>query len=223
QTSVGATLKEEGVVVGPLDAVTPATNERIRDGMKITVVRVSESIEELRQPIGFETVKAFTKSLRPGQVKVTRTGQRGEKVVRYKVRYHDGTPVMRTKIESVVVKKPVNQVVSIGSRGRYTSRGEYRTTRVLNMSASAYDPGPRSCGKWASGRTSCGMRAGYGVVAVDPRVIRLGTRLYVEGYGHAIAGDVGRAIKGNRIDLGFDTYREAIRFGRKKVSVHVLE
>ncbi|MCE5315305.1 ubiquitin-like domain-containing protein, partial [bacterium] len=46
QTSVGATLKEEGVVVGPLDAVTPATNERIRDGMKITVVRVSESIEE---------------------------------------------------------------------------------------------------------------------------------------------------------------------------------
>ncbi|MHB9036288.1 MAG: 3D domain-containing protein [Armatimonadota bacterium] len=223
QTSVGATLKEEGVVVGPKDVVTPATNERPRDGMKITVVHVSETIEELRQPIGFETVKTFTKSLRPGLVKVAKTGERGEKVVRYMVRYHDGSPVMRTKIASAVVKQPVNQVVSIGSRGRYTSRGEFRTARVLRMSASGYDPGPRSCGRWASGRTSCGMTAGYGVVAVDPGVIRLGTKLYIEGYGHAIAGDVGRSIKGNRIDLGFDTYREAIRFGRKRVSVHILE
>ncbi|MEN6356900.1 MAG: 3D domain-containing protein [Armatimonadota bacterium] len=223
QMSVGATLKEEGVVVGPLDLVSPATNERPYDGMKITVVRVSESIEEHRLPIGFETVKTFTKSLRPGMVKVTMNGVRGEKVVRYKVRCHDGVPVMRTKVESVVVKKPVNKVVSIGSRGRYTSRGEYRTLRVLRMSASAYDPGPRSCGRWASGRTSCGMRAGYGVVAVDPDVISLGTRLYIEGYGHAIAGDVGRSIQGNRIDLGFDTYQEAIRFGRKKVNVHILD
>lgn len=223
QMSVGATLKEVGVVVGPLDLVTPATNERPRDGMKITVVRVSESIDELRQPIGFETVKTFTKSLRPGVVKVTRNGVRGEKVVRYKVRCHDGLPVMRTKVESVVVKKPVNKVISIGSRGRYTSRGEYRTLRVLRMYASAYDPGPRSCGRWASGRTSCGLTAGYGVVAVDPDVISLGTRLYIEGYGYAVAGDVGRSIKGNRIDLGYDTYREAMRFGRKKVNVHILD
>ncbi|MCE5323296.1 G5 domain-containing protein [bacterium] len=223
QTSVGATLKEEGIVVGPIDMVTPATNGQPHDGMKITVVRVSESIEEIKSPIGFETVKTFTKSLRPGVVKVTRNGVRGEKVVRYKVRCHDGVPVMRTKVESVVVKQPVNKVVSIGSKGRYTSRGEYRTKRVLKMSASAYDPGPRSCGKWATGRTSCGMKAGYGVVAVDPDVISLGTRLYIEGYGHAIAGDVGRSIQGNRIDLGFDTYREAIRFGRKKVNVHILE
>lgn len=223
QTSVGATLKEEGVVVGPLDLVTPATNERPREGMIIKVVYVTETIEETKLPIGFETVKTFTKSLRPGVVKTTRTGQRGEKVVRYKVRCHDGVPVMRTKVESVVVKQPVNQVVSIGSRGSYTSRGEFRTLRVLKMSASAYDPGPRSCGRWASGKTSCGMRAGYGVVAVDPDVIRLGSKLYIEGYGHAIAGDVGRSIKGNRIDLGFDTYRDAIRFGRKKVNVHVLE
>jgi 3D (Asp-Asp-Asp) domain-containing protein len=60
-------------------------------------------------------------------------------------------------------------------------------------------------------------------VAVDPRVIPLRSRLYVEGYGLAIAGDTGRAIKGNRIDLGFNTYREAMRFGRRSVIVHILE
>jgi 3D (Asp-Asp-Asp) domain-containing protein len=67
------------------------------------------------------------------------------------------------------------------------------------------------------------MMAGYGIVAVDPRVIRLGTKLYVEDYGFCVAGDTGGAIKGTRIDLGFDTYSEAIRFGRRTVAVYVLD
>jgi 3D (Asp-Asp-Asp) domain-containing protein len=67
------------------------------------------------------------------------------------------------------------------------------------------------------------MKAGKGVVAVDPRVIPLGTRLYIEGYGVAVAGDVGSAIKGRRIDLGFGTYAEAIRWGRRNVRVQILD
>ena len=67
------------------------------------------------------------------------------------------------------------------------------------------------------------MKAGPGVVAVDPRVIPLRTRLYIENYGYAIAGDVGSAIKGNRIDLGFTTVDECMRFGRRKVIVYVLD
>jgi len=67
------------------------------------------------------------------------------------------------------------------------------------------------------------MRAGKGVVAVDPRVIRLGSRLYVEGYGFAVAGDTGGSIKGKRIDLGQNTYRHAKQFGRRKVVVHVID
>ena len=94
---------------------------------------------------------------------------------------------------------------------------------MLIMVATAYDPGPRSCGRYASGWTAIGMRAGKGVVAVDPSVIPLGTRLYIEGYGPAVAGDVGRAIKGRRIDLGYGTYREAIAWGRRTVRVYVLD
>ena len=67
------------------------------------------------------------------------------------------------------------------------------------------------------------MCAAHGVVAVDPQVIPLGTRLYIPGYGNAIAGDTGGAIIGMRIDLFFEAEAEAIRFGRRKVDVYVLD
>lgn len=222
QTTVSGALKDAGVVVEPLDKVTPALNSRPTEGMVIKVVKVTNALEAEKQLLAFDSVKTFTNSLKMGQVKQTSGGTPGEKLIRYLVTYEDGKPVKKTAIGADVVKKPVNRVVAIGSRGQYTSRGEYRTRKILRMWASAYEPGPRSCGKYADGTTSCGLKAGYGVVAVDPRVIPLGSKLYIEGYGHAIAGDRGRAIKGNRIDLGFRTVREALNFGRRYVIVHVL-
>lgn len=223
QATVGAILKEARVEVGPIDEVSPATNQRPRDGMIISVVKVSNAIEVQSQPIAFDSMKTFTTSLKMGQVKLSASGAPGEKLVRSVVRYEDGKLVKRTAIGAEIAKKPVNKVLSIGSRGRYTSRGEFHTRRILVMRASAYEPGPRSCGRYATGRTACGLRAGYGVVAVDPRVIALGAKLYVEGYGYALAGDRGRAIRGNRIDLGFRTVREALNFGSRSVIVHILE
>ncbi len=191
--------------------------------MIISVVRVKNVVEFVKQPIAFDSVKTFTTELRLGQVRLSSAGKPGERLTRYVVCYEDGKPVKRTPIGSEVAKKPVDKVVRIGSRGEYTSRGEFHTRRMLTMWATAYEPGPRSCGKYATGRTSCGLRAGYGVVAVDPKVIPLGSKLYVEGYGYAVAGDQGRAIKGKRIDLGFETVREALNFGSKRVVVHVLD
>jgi len=223
QTTVGSVLNELGIGIGPLDVVKPTTNERPYFGMNITVVREENVIEEKSKPIPFDTVKTFTKNLRPGSVKEAKAGVFGEKLVSYQVRYKNGDEVERKVISAKVISKPVSRVLQIGSRGRYTSRGTYTTHRVVNMRASAYDPGPRSCGRYATGRTSTGLKAGYGVVAVDPRVIPLGSKLYIEGYGFAVAGDTGGAIKGRRIDLGFGSYREAIRFGRKTVKVHTLK
>ncbi|MGB9619117.1 MAG: G5 domain-containing protein [Armatimonadota bacterium] len=222
QLTVGAVLKEAGVDVGPNDLVTPSLTERVRDGTKISVVRIRYELETVTEPIEYDTVKTFSRSIPAGRVREIRPGEVGQKVVRCRVRYENDKPVSRTIVGTEITKNPVNRVVCIGSRGRYTSRGAFRTRRVLIMQATAYDPGPRSCGRYATGRTACGLQAGYGVAAVDPCVIPLGTHLYIEGYGHAVAADRGRSIKSNRIDLGFPTYREAIRFGRKTVTVHVL-
>ena len=97
--------------------------------------------------------------------------------------------------------------------------------RTITMNATAYDLSYASTGKRPGDRgygiTASGMKARYGVVAVDPRVIPLGTKLYIEGYGNAIAGDTGGAIKGNKIDLFFNTAGEVRNFGRRQVRVTI--
>lgn len=93
------------------------------------------------------------------------------------------------------------------------------TGRFLTMVATGYSPQEPGL----SDHTATGMKAQHGVVAVDPTVIPLGTRLYVEGYGNAIAGDTGGAIKGNRIDLCFDTLAECNAYGKRTVRVEILE
>ena len=94
-----------------------------------------------------------------------------------------------------------------------------RYQKKLDMEASAYtteDPG-------SGNYTKRGNRLRKGLVAVDPRVIPLGTRLYVEGYGYAVADDIGGAIKGNKIDLAYESRKNALQFGRRKVIVYILE
>jgi 3D (Asp-Asp-Asp) domain-containing protein len=91
------------------------------------------------------------------------------------------------------------------------------------MEATAYDPGPVDNTRGWVGVTFSGERARHGIAAVDPRVIPLGSRLYVEGYGPALAADTGGAIKGLRIDLCFNSTREARAWGRKKARVWVVD
>ena len=71
--------------------------------------------------------------------------------------------------------------------------------------------------------TATGIPATYGVVAVDPGVIPLGTRLYIPGYGEAVAADTGGAINGYKIDLCMESYEECMNFGRRTITVYVLQ
>ncbi len=99
-----------------------------------------------------------------------------------------------------------------------TSRGSVRYDDSIYMEATAYLPGDGG----GSGITASGIPATYGVAAVDPAVIPLGTRLYIPGYGEAVAADTGGAIVGNKIDLCMEDYGEAMQFGRRGVTVYVL-
>ena len=71
------------------------------------------------------------------------------------------------------------------------------------------------------GRTASGLPVGVGVIAVDPTVIPLGTRVFVPGYGPAVAADVGSAIKGNIIDLWMPSTAAARAWGRRTVTITV--
>lgn len=105
-----------------------------------------------------------------------------------------------------------NQTLSRGGSGAVSS------SRVLSMQATAYT----GDGITASGSPTKRDPNSYSTIAVDPRVIPIGTRVYVEGYGYAIAADIGGAIKGNRIDLFVPSQSEAQNWGIRSVNVYVL-
>ena len=100
-----------------------------------------------------------------------------------------------------------------------TPQGYVPYTQVLGMEATAYLPTDGGGG----GLTAMGIPATYGVVAVDPDIIPLGTRVYIPGYGEALAADTGGAIYGYRIDLCMEDYWQAMDFGRRTVTVFVLK
>ena len=91
--------------------------------------------------------------------------------------------------------------------------------RILDMEATAYTTEDPGCGLYTYG----GNRLRHGLVAVDPQIIPLGTRMFIPNYGYAIADDIGGAIKGYRIDLGYESRPEALKFGRRMVKVYILE
>ena len=100
-----------------------------------------------------------------------------------------------------------------------TSYGNLAYVEAIDMEATAYLPADGG----GSGLTAMGIPATYGIVAVDPYVIPLGTRVYIPGYGEALAADTGGAIYGNRIDLCMESYGEAMNFGRRIVTVFILK
>ncbi len=122
-----------------------------------------------------------------------------------------------------------NTKTTIDGNIAVTASGTFAFSRVLSCRATAYESSSASNGKWA-GMTATGRAPVFGVVAVDPKVIPLNSKLYIESadggkswvYGFAIAGDTGGAIKGNRIDLCYNSLDQCYQFGRRDAVVYVL-
>ena len=100
-----------------------------------------------------------------------------------------------------------------------TPNGAVPYVQMMSMEATAYLPTDGS----AEGLTAMGIPATYGIVAVDPDIIPLGTRVYIPGYGEALAADTGGAIYGYKIDLCMEDYYRAMDFGRRTINVFVLK
>lgn len=209
------------------DIIKPGLENVVKPEDKIKVINVRAEIITKQVAINPETEYRSDKDLERGTRKTIRSGKTGLAEHQIQSIYQDEILTKQTTLAKKVINPAVNEIIAVGTkpviRTLLTSRGSYRYVEAKVMEATAYSPGPESCGKWADGYTYTGKKAGYGMVAVDPRVIRLGTQLYIEGYGKAEAADIGGAIKGNKIDLCYETHQEALRFGRKKIKVYVLE
>lgn len=169
-------------------------------------------------------VLRFNADLRPGTRKVLRAGQPTIVVVTERVTLWNTVIVDRQTLGRTTVQR-ARPAVIVAAPPRNVSEamaltGTRRLIAVYSMVATAYTAG--SAQAFPTGRTATGMPARYGVVAVDPRIIPLGTHLFIEGYGTAIAADTGGAIVGHRIDLCMDSYERAMSWGRQPVKVYVL-
>jgi len=228
-------LQDNGVVLGPLDRMDGvAPDDPLTENMEIKVVRVEERIITENEEIPYNVVERPNNKMNEGETRTVVEGENGIREKTYKVTYEDGKYVSREFIGEKVVKEPVNRVVEYGTVPNFlTSRGErVRYSKVLKMTATAYTNSYEDTGKNPGdpgyGITYSGLAARTGVVAVDPKVIPLGSKLYIEvpgsapDYGFAIAGDVGSAIKGNHIDLFFNTKEEVRKWGTRTVVVYIL-
>lgn len=177
---------------------------------------------EKKESIPFQTKIVYSDKIDIGQERVTQNGFDGEKLITEEIILIGGKEISRTVKNEKVLKKPIDKIVT---QGTYKNKCEYKN--VLVMNASAYTAGFESTGKRPGDRgygiTATGAKAKKGTVAVDPRIIPLGSKLYVEGYGHATALDTGGAIKGNKIDLFYESLYEAKRFGRRNIKVYMLD
>jgi len=227
---VGDTVADALVAAGldPSDhpTVSPNIEAPLRAGLEIHVPDVFSRVVEVDEPIAYRTLTRPD----PTRVKGTRAtltkGAPGMARRVYRVLVTDGIEGTRQLTSERVVLAPVDEVVAVGTaRTARASAARARTAvtppssgKRMTVTATAYAPGSDGV-DW---RTATGGRAGYGVVAVDPDVIPLGTRVFVPGYGYGVASDTGGAIDGRRIDLCYETRAEALLWGRRSVSIIVL-
>ncbi len=157
---------------------------------------------------------------------ILREGRPGSCRVLTRYGYRGGRVVSREEIERKFEREPRREVRLLGVSSAENPINAPRLTRAVKsyrMLTTAYDPGPKdNTFEWA-GITKLGWRTRRGIVAVDPKVIPLRRLVYIEEYGLAWTGDVGAAIKGNRLDLCFNTTEEALAWGRRSRYAYVLE
>ena len=218
-----------------------SSSTKLEEGSKVELLSVTSQTFTKTEVIPFETRTVETDELYIGESRVAQEGADGEKQITMKSVYVGGELKETYSTDSKVVKVPVEKIVEEGIKekpvpvekpvqeaeaqsAKNTIHG-YTYSDVLTMSATAYCPCTKCCGSNAKGITASGMKAQLGVVAVDKRVIPLGTKLFVEGYGYCIAADTGGAIKGNKIDLCYNTHYSALNsgFGHTPVKVYILE
>lgn len=172
------------------------------------------------EKVPYEVKYVFDRDMGAGRVKKVQFGIDGEIRRTYDIIEEEGKPVDKVLIKEERVES-TPAIFHMGKpNSRAISRGSYTRAKVVTMDSTAYTPDAGRRNPTYTTRT--GTRAEYGVIAVDPDVIPLGTLMYVEGYGFGIAEDTGGAIKGNIIDVCVETRAEAMAWGRKKVKVHIF-
>jgi len=225
--TVGDALAEMGLGVAGLDQISPPLETELYDNAAIRIVRVREDVEVTEAIVPFETVFRPDANLLIDTQQLITAGAEGITRSRFRVRYEDGIEVERALEDKWQAQQPAQQVIGYGQRilpQTFTAAdGQVLTYwRKVRMAASSYSVGTAGVSPnvpWY-GRTRTGDVMRFGIVAVDPSVIPLRSKVYVPGYGIGDALDTGSAVRSKRIDLGYDDSNLVL--WRRWVDVYLL-
>ncbi|NCC80245.1 MAG: DUF348 domain-containing protein [Clostridia bacterium] len=227
-------LEAEKIPFNEKDKFSVALEDRILSGLKMSIVRVTSEVVEETQSIAFGVQEKKDSTMFKGKTVVKQEGVKGEKKITKEITYEDGVEVASVELSEEVIKEPVDKIVAVGTKVVQTvkkpstssivaSRGgaipsslSYSKAFTVEATAYALD------GITATGTVPRRVEGGWSTIAVDPRVIPYGTKVYVENYGYAIAEDTGGAIKGNRVDLYMNSVSAALNWGRRNVTIYIL-
>ena len=162
-------------------------------------------------------------------------GENGELSIITKENYSGAELISSEVVEELVTKEAKNKIIERGTKKKeipipvvelkkekqpasVTASTVTNNSTSLNVVATGYTPGDPGC----TGITYTGTKASRGTIAVDPKVIPFGTKLYIPGYGYGVAADTGGAIKGNKIDLCYESRTEALNWGIKNITVYIV-
>ena len=227
-TTVANFLKQQGIQLNEFDRVENNLEDVITPESKIAVVRVEKVIDVVEDSLDFAIEKKKDASLLKGKEKVLTAGGKGSISRTYEVVKENGKVVAKNLQSEKVIKEPTKQVVAVGTKvvvahAQTVSRGQEPTSgKEFYVTATAYTPYCEGCSGTSATGLNLRANSALKVVAVDPSVIKLGSKVWVEGYGTAIAADTGGAIKGNKIDILVQSDAQARNWGRKKVRIKVL-
>ncbi|ECK6822215.1 DUF348 domain-containing protein [Listeria monocytogenes] len=236
KTKVSDLLAEKNIKLDQDDRVSPAKDSNLKEKMTVEVTYVNSKAEKKNEQVKFETVYKEDDSLNKGVEKVVQEGKNGKKVVEYKVTFENGKEKKRDVIKENVTSDKTDKVVVRGTKEKVvaTPVSNVSTSSATSSSSSSASSTPsggktykmESTAYSGGGTTAYGINLsanpGLKVIAVDPRIIPLGSKVWVEGYGEAIAGDTGGAIKGNIVDVYFPNESQCYSWGRRMVTVKVL-
>ncbi|WLD93452.1 G5 and 3D domain-containing protein [Alkalihalobacillus sp. AL-G] len=224
--TVADLLEQHKIQLSEMDRVEPGMDARVKTGGQVNIIRVEKVTDVVEEAVDYAVVKRKDNNLAEGRERVISQGVEGKVKKHYEVILENGKEVSRELVKTEKISDSKDKIVAVGTKEiqHTVSRGEpSSSSREFYVSSTAYTANCNGC----SGITSTGVNLKANpnakVIAVDPSVIPLGTRVWVEGYGYAVAADTGGAINGNKIDVFFNTKSEAYSWGRRTVLIKILD
>ena len=222
--TLGDVISADYVLQGDITKNTELTKNMVIDLTSITEKKTTKT-----ETIAYDTEIRENPDLEEGKEKVLQEGEDGELSIITKENYSGAKLISSEVVGELVTKEAKNKIIERGTKKEELPIVELKKepanitvsaagNNSLNVVATGYTPGDPGC----TGITYTGTKASRGTIAVDPKVIPFGTKLYIPGYGYGVAADTGGAIKGNKIDLCYETRAEALNWGIKNITVYVV-